>query len=176
VVDEVRKLQPKSVLDIGVGFGKWGFLFREYLDVMAGRPFKKDWAIQIDGIEIFDPYIEEHQPCIYDAVIMGDCVKIINTIDSYDLVFMSDVLEHIQKDIARQFILDALRKCKHFLLVIPMTSVWLNSQGMVYGNAFEAHISAWEHADFEKHYKILTHKSYDCKGRPIDMYLLKGSL
>ena len=37
VITWVRKLQPKTVLDVGVGFGKWGHLFREYLDVMHGR-------------------------------------------------------------------------------------------------------------------------------------------
>ncbi len=37
MIDWLVELQPRSVLDIGVGFGKWGFLAREYLDVNAER-------------------------------------------------------------------------------------------------------------------------------------------
>ena len=53
-LDVVRKLKPRSILDVGIGFGKWGLLFREYLDVMAGRVFPDQWQIKIDGI-IYKP-------------------------------------------------------------------------------------------------------------------------
>ncbi len=33
VIHLVRQLKPKSILDVGVGFGKWGHLFREYTDI-----------------------------------------------------------------------------------------------------------------------------------------------
>ena len=29
----IEQINPKSVFDVGIGFGKWGFLLREYLDV-----------------------------------------------------------------------------------------------------------------------------------------------
>ena len=34
-VDLIRYVSPKSVLDVGVGFGRWGMICREYL--MFGR-------------------------------------------------------------------------------------------------------------------------------------------
>ena len=42
MVDWVVRLQPRSILDIGVGFGKWGFLCREYLDIFQGRYARDD--------------------------------------------------------------------------------------------------------------------------------------
>ena len=33
VIHLVRQIKPKSILDVGVGFGKWGHLFREYTDI-----------------------------------------------------------------------------------------------------------------------------------------------
>ena len=33
IVSLVQAAEPTSVLDIGVGFGKWGFLLREYIEV-----------------------------------------------------------------------------------------------------------------------------------------------
>ena len=49
IIKTVMSRNPKSVLDIGVGFGKWGYLFREYLDVYHGRVFKEDWLVNIEG-------------------------------------------------------------------------------------------------------------------------------
>jgi len=33
VIHLIRQLKPISILDVGVGFGKWGHLFREYTDI-----------------------------------------------------------------------------------------------------------------------------------------------
>ena len=33
VIHLVKQFQPKSILDVGIGFGKWGHLFREYTDI-----------------------------------------------------------------------------------------------------------------------------------------------
>ena len=54
VISIVRQMQPQSLLDIGVGFGKWGHLFREYLDVcridMVEETHQRDhWRVRIDG-------------------------------------------------------------------------------------------------------------------------------
>ena len=54
-VHVVRQLDPASILDVGVGFGKWGLLFREYTDIRASetdshRYQKAAWKIRIDGI------------------------------------------------------------------------------------------------------------------------------
>jgi hypothetical protein len=57
-IEQIWDISPTSVLDIGIGFGKWGFLLREYLEVCQGRYQKSEWCIKIDGIEIFEPYIQ----------------------------------------------------------------------------------------------------------------------
>jgi hypothetical protein len=49
-------LKPLKVLDVGTGFGKYGALCREYLDLWDGRQ-KYEFATQIDGVEVFKEYI-----------------------------------------------------------------------------------------------------------------------
>lgn len=46
----IGKVAPTSILDVGVGNGKMGFLARESLDVMH-RP--DTWKLTLDGIEVF---------------------------------------------------------------------------------------------------------------------------
>jgi len=52
----IAEIQPASILDVGVGFGKYGVLAREYTDVRAGRYRRGEWKVTIDGIEIYSPY------------------------------------------------------------------------------------------------------------------------
>jgi len=56
VLKHVMKLQPKRVLDVGVGYGKWGFLLREYLESWNDRVHPEDWEITITGVEVWEPY------------------------------------------------------------------------------------------------------------------------
>ena len=71
IIDYVMTIDPKSVLEIGVGFGKYGLLCREYLEFWKGDvdwqlPIKENWERRIDGIEAFESYINKHQDYIYD--------------------------------------------------------------------------------------------------------------
>lgn len=170
VVEEVRKQKPMSVLDIGVGFGKWGHLFREYLDVMNGRVFKNEWKVRIDGVEIFAPYIMEHQKNVYSNIYVGDILEVIDQVPHYDLVFTSDVIEHIDKEKAKELIQKIRSKCKVFVAVVPMGKVWLNSQGALYGNDHEAHISDWYDEDFKPYASC---KRFMCNNKPIDVFVIK---
>ena len=41
-VEWLRAINPSSVLDVGAGFGRWGFLIREFLEVWIGRYAPED--------------------------------------------------------------------------------------------------------------------------------------
>ena len=75
VMDFVIEKKPKTVLDIGVGNGKWGFLSREYLDIYGrGSNWRKETrTTRIEGIEAFSPYVMEspHITEIYDYIYIG---------------------------------------------------------------------------------------------------------
>lgn len=87
---------------------------------------------------------------------------------------MGDVLEHIDKKRAIQFLNIALKKCKYFILNIPIGVVWLQ-HGEIAGNPYERHISSWEVQDFN-YYNILLMNTYYCNNKPINMYIFKGKL
>jgi SAM-dependent methyltransferase len=167
VIGIVRELNPKSILDIGVGFGKWGHLFREYLDVMNGRVFKDDWKLQLHGVEIFYKYIQKHQLNIYDYIANQNIVDYKLEMD-YDLIFSSDVIEHIEKKQALELIEKLVGKCKNILLIIPIGPGWTNQRGM-YGNPNEAHISEWKPDDL-KHLGIKCNDIYPCNNKHIGMF------
>jgi hypothetical protein len=149
VLPFVIGLDPARVLDVGIGFGKYGFLFREYLDVArrgdgGGRP-----RVTVDGIEAHAPYVTRLQREIYDEIHVGDALTVLPALDPYDLVFAADVLEHFRPADGRSF-LDACaaRATLGTLVVTPVRHL---PQGPRFGNDYERHRSHWTAGDFARH-------------------------
>ena len=126
VIRFLETARPGSLLDIGLdiglGNGKIGFLARDLLDVMLGERYhKKDWRVKIDGIEVFGDYIQAHQRAIYDDIHIGDAFEVIDRLGAYDLVFLGDVLEHLEKERAWVFLDKCLAHAKQYvILAIPL--------------------------------------------------------
>lgn len=146
-VQYIMQLDPKSVLDIGCGFGLWGFLCREYLDVYNGRILPQQWQTRIDGVELFAPYIQEHQRVLYTSIRIADIRDIAQSLDQYDLVIAGDIIEHFDKDEAEELLFVLHGKADKALMVnIPIGPGWEHPEA--YGNPGELHRSQWEPEDF----------------------------
>lgn len=152
VLDLVVQYQPKSILDIGIGTGKYGMLFREYLDIWnVDKPYKKR-SLYLIGIEAFAEY-DNPVWQVYDKVVIEDVRNLASNNASllfmdkikvnFDLLFMGDVIEHFEKEEAKHII--GKLNHKHIIIVTPLTVL---EQGMVYNNEFEIHRSEWKHQDF----------------------------
>lgn len=69
----VKKVMPTSVLDVGIGYGKYGCLIREWLSMEDYLKPKDQWAMRIDGIEVFPQYITPIQQHAYNNIMIGCC-------------------------------------------------------------------------------------------------------
>lgn len=144
LVEYLNGLRPQSILDIGLGNGKLGFIARDYLDVMLGERYhRRQWQLQLDGIEVFGDYIQDHQRAIYSDIYIGDAFDVIDRLGQYDMIILGDVLEHFDKQKGSEF----LDKCfshanKAISLFIPLGDGW--QQEAIYGNSYETHLSAWQ--------------------------------
>lgn len=84
-----------SVLDVGVGFGKYGLLFREHLDVRRRRYSQEEWQTTIDGVEIWEGYLTPVHQYIYTQIYVGDITKLVDSLPVYDVILLCDVIEHM---------------------------------------------------------------------------------
>src|SRR6059036_3946823 len=99
IIHLIQQLKPRSILDVGVGFGKWGHLFREYTDILEaerdpGRYQREGWQVRIDGIEGHAAYLTPMHRFLYNAIHLGDAGALLKTLPVYDLIFLGDILEH----------------------------------------------------------------------------------
>ncbi|MBI4847513.1 MAG: class I SAM-dependent methyltransferase [Nitrospirae bacterium] len=143
-----QMIKPASILDIGVGNGKMGFLARDLLDVMIGGNYKKEnWGVRIDGIEVFPEYIQAHQRAIYDDIYIGDSFEVMDRVGEYDLIILGDVLEHFTKEKAWQFLDKCVKHCRQYMIInIPLGEKW--TQPPMFGNSHEEHLSFWTYEEF----------------------------
>ncbi|MBI1319073.1 MAG: hypothetical protein GC168_09010 [Candidatus Hydrogenedens sp.] len=149
-LDHIIRLNPASVLDIGCGFGLWGFLCREYLDVWQERVQPEQWQVRIDGVELWEPYIQSHQRALYNNILISDVRDVVGKLDEYDLIIAGDVMEHLDKAEAETVIDYLYDRARRALLVnIPLTGNWDHPEN--YGNPGELHRSQWSVVDFAQY-------------------------
>jgi 2-polyprenyl-3-methyl-5-hydroxy-6-metoxy-1,4-benzoquinol methylase len=133
IIQTVNKLQPKSILDIGCGNGKYGFLLKEYFP-----------EITIDAIEVFEPYIKKAHKENYRNITIGNALEA--EVKPYDLYMIIDVLEHWQKEPAMAL----LRKLVEHGKVLVSTPRSVAPQGAEYGNQWETHVTQWLESDWDE--------------------------
>lgn len=149
VISWLFDLQPESVLDLGMGFGKWGFLCRYVLDALPGRWHRQSWQVRLDGVEGYSPYVQGHQRQLYDRIYEEDIAAVLGRLDAteYALVILGDVLEHFERERAWWVLHRCLDVAQRALLVkIPLGPGW--GRAGTEDNDLEAHLSEWEEADF----------------------------
>ena len=151
VIHLIKQLQPASILDVGVGFGKWGHLFREYTDILASesdpaRYRRENWQVRIDGIEGFPDYITDMHRYLYNDIIIGDVRECVTNLDTYDVVFLGDIIEHLPKQEGMQLLRSLLEKTQK--AVIVSTPKYDTAQGALCHNELERHRSLWSAEDF----------------------------
>jgi hypothetical protein len=141
ILETVMALKPESVLDVGVGTGKMGFLLREYLDLFVsgdGKTWPPPRRTRIDGIEAHGAYITDIHRDVYDELYIEDAHHVLSRMPdrAYDLVLMIDVLEHFSVADARAVLRDIKRIGSHILAVVPIGE---REQASSYGNQYERH-------------------------------------
>lgn len=148
VVNIIIEMYPQTMLEVGMGFGKYGLLSREILDLQPaeGGGFES-WQKRIDGIEVCEKYITPVHKYIYSNIYIGNALDILDElIIFYDLMIAIDVLEHFNKKDAIDFINKAKKCASNIIISTPYVYY---DQGEIFENPFEAHYSAWTVSDFK---------------------------
>ena len=177
IVKTVKKLKPDSILDVGCGFGKYGFLFREQLDIIEDQfsnlenyiISRANWRRRIDGVEVFKNYICDIQRYIYSNIYIGNIVDLIDELNNYDVILLADIIEHFEKEEGIN-LLDKLYDKVNKLIIIT-TPPFEYEQDKIFNNEFEKHRSVWSTRDFKK-YK--NKKIININNRCLCIFIFKG--
>jgi SAM-dependent methyltransferase len=138
VLQVIADERPATVLDVGAGYGKFGYLAREY-----ATPTRVD---ALDGVAPRFP--------AYDNVYLGDLRDLENVLPKdaprYDLALLVDVIEHLEKPEGHRALDRLTRRAKRVLVATPLGFRPQEVEGM----PLETHRSGWWPWDFFGRYRV----------------------
>jgi hypothetical protein len=155
IVQFGEAVQPASILDVGVGMGQYGFLFRTNLENVGlfdidganatWRP-KDRWRIKIDGIEGCKDYLTPVHDFAYNQVLVGDALECLAKIPdkSYELVIAIDILEHFWK-VDGWRLLSELSRVSSRAALVSTPKIFCAQE--FEANPLETHRSVWSSAE-----------------------------
>lgn len=135
---ELMLMKPKTVLDLGIGYGINGAGVKNWIDDVK----------MVVGVEAFTDYKNPMWGC-YDMIHPSTIQYYLeNSSLTFDAIVMTDVIEHFDKEEG----FEVIEKCKKRLneggkFIISTPGVFIE-QGAAYGNEFETHRSLWNVSDF----------------------------
>lgn len=147
LVSIMSQANPKTMLDVGCGYGKFGFLAREYLGLWTDGNGDKHKLETVDAIEAHEAYIGPLQREVYDTIMIGNICTLCDNIGDYDLILMVEVLEHLGAESGQRVLGVLKERAKALVVTTPKV---VKDQGAEFGNDYEIHRSQWEPKDFAK--------------------------
>lgn len=136
VLHFVQSVPNRRVLDAGIGTGTYGFMLRQALDITAQRFDRGSWKHQIDGIEIYEAYRNPVWDYAYNRVIIGDIVRVLESLGEYDVIVCCDVLEHFPQQQAATLVARFLEHAPVLVATTPVVHIPQDAWG---GNEAERH-------------------------------------
>jgi hypothetical protein len=175
---DIVESAPASVLDAGIGFGLWGCLLRQYLDVWPGRIRPEQWRVRIDGIEIDASRVQPHARQLYTEILIGDIRQVVPIRAAevgYDVILFGDVIEHLPKADGRVLLEEAVRLAGSLVVArIPLGDGW-RREGR---EEPDHHRSQWYADDLagqEFASRTATLRTYDYHGNPYGLITIPGA-
>jgi len=144
-VKRLIECKPKTVLELGVGTGRYGVAIRDFVDYLcwgADPTRPETWHVFLEGVEIHKPYFKsplyDHY---YDRTHNEDARDFLKAVvqarRSWDVVLCMDMIEHVPETDAIQAI-NRMLTCADQYVVIA-TPYGKHLQETVLGNEHERH-------------------------------------
>lgn len=140
IVHLLVQAQPKRVVDIGPGWGKYGLACREYLPNLES----------LRAVEVAQGR-KSTQDAIYDLVYTDDARHLTREFwHRFDLALLVDVIEHMSKAEGHALLRDLTDAGAQVLVATPKVFFEQHDDH----NPFEEHVSLWVWSEFEPYHMV----------------------
>jgi len=141
----IDKVCGDLILDVGCGYGKWGFLVKKYFwSTQDGEATREPVVIGVDLFSSSLKRLRNHQ--IYDALINADATALPFKDKTFDTVFGMELIEHLPKQEGIGLLHELERVARRCVLI--STPNYPDFRGGLEGvdgfNLHENHLSYWK--------------------------------
>jgi hypothetical protein len=106
--------------------------------------------VKIDAVEVDQDLLLPHLSQLYNTVYTGDILTTYTSLPSYDLILMIDIIEHINKNEAKEMLKYFLSRGSRIIIATPLKFF----EQSLYESEYEHHVSHWTSKDFAALAKI----------------------
>jgi 2-polyprenyl-3-methyl-5-hydroxy-6-metoxy-1,4-benzoquinol methylase len=160
IMELVILVDPKSILDIGCGNGKYGLLCYERLNLWDTNNLNNK-RVTIDAIEGFKDYITPVHEYIYNKIYINEVFEAFKNINKkYDLILLIDILEHFSREQGERLVIECLEASRNLIISTPKN---IGNQKEAFCNPLEVHRTQWgqeEFSQFGNYFIIKNHLSH----------------
>lgn len=145
IADALIRRRPRSILDLGLGFGGAACIVRQWLD-RGVQP----WSTHLVGVEAWAEY---RNPAwdLYDTIYTLSIDEfLVANAEEFDFILLCDVIEHLDKPAGLALIGELTLRLSHGGTLFIATPESYFEQYAAHGNPYEEHRSAWSREDFLK--------------------------
>ena len=142
----IHQTQKKKflILDAGSGLGKNGLFLKHF-----------GWCSNIEiclvGIDIWKTHLKVVATAnIYDALIVGDLRFLPFKSQSFDVIIMSEVLEHLPKSVGYKLLTFVEQLLNERSIIVLTTPQGHQPQEELRGSPYEKHCSMWQGGDLRE--------------------------
>jgi SAM-dependent methyltransferase len=147
VLNFFQKEGTNTVLDLGCGYGLFGYMIR----------LEKDFKGTLIGLDAYSPYVKKlkmYAGAIYDSFVIADGRYLPFKNRAIDMVLASEIIEHMPKKDGFRLLEEAERVGRKLILIT--TPRGYIPQEVHNENDLEVHHSGWSERDFiDRGYRII---------------------
>jgi hypothetical protein len=122
-LEAIADVAPERVLDLDLGFGRWGMLVRELCDDAAGRVHRENWRTHVEAITPHSAGVEEYHHFFYDWIHVGDALQSLTGMtDRWSLTVLGELLRDQPPATAQELLAAVLDRSDYVLMLVPLAS------------------------------------------------------
>ena len=163
VFKHIHETQKKKflILDTGSGLGKNGLFLKHF-------SWRSNIEICLVGIDIWKPHLKVTATAnIYNALIAGDLRFLPFKPQSFDIIIMSEVLEHLPKSGGYKLLTFMEQLLNEGSIIVLTTPQGYQPQEELRGNPYEKHRSIWQPGELREF-------GYIVNGTPLVIKIWRG--
>jgi Capsular polysaccharide synthesis protein len=143
-VEAITEVSPQRVLDVGLGFGRWGMLIREFCEAPEDATDNKNWRVHLEGLETSRSNVEDYYHYFYNQIHIEKSPEyFLSMTDTWDMIIFGDVLNRWNKENAEKRLNKALEISDYVLI-----SNSINNRSSDDGLDGLRQASVWKLSDF----------------------------